>query len=95
MSFRHSIKRLERMSRGELISIRQANGSIKRFSQQDFAEAYIRNFDQMLAETEHEKPEAHPLQLAMLGAARWKPSYEVFTDGLRREPREIPDLSEP
>jgi hypothetical protein len=92
---RRWLRSLERSSKGELTSIVQRNGSIARFSQQDFAECYCRNFDQMLAETEHEKPAAHPLQLAMLGAARWKPSYEIYTDGLRREPREIPDLSEP
>ena len=92
---RRWLRSLERSSRGELISIVQADGSIKRFSQQDFADCYRRNFGQMFAEIEDEKPDAHPLQLAMLNAAHWKPSYEVFTDGLRREPGEVPDLSEP
>jgi hypothetical protein len=95
VGFRRSIKRLERMSRGELIPIRQADGSTKRFSQRDFANCFIRNLDQMLAETASEKPEAHPLQLALLNAARWKPSYEVYTDGLRREPTAVCNVVEP
>ncbi len=95
---RRWLRSLERSSRGELIAIPQADGSVSRFGMEDFAEAYVRNCRQREAKMDgkpEDAPRAHPVQEAMLLAAVWRPAYETYTDGLTDDIGPIPDLSEP
>ena len=98
---RQTIRRLERASRGEMISIKQLDGSVKRFPQSALAEAFVNNCERLCGE---DIP-PHPLSVAATNSSdpRWRESlaystqYIIGPDGIEYDPVEHgppEDLSE-
>ncbi len=91
MSLRGWIKRLERSSKGELVTFPQEDGSIARFHQDDLAEAFLVN--QWRIRGEYVPP--HPLTAAAANSSEevWRKSF--FAEATILADEEIEDLSEP
>ncbi len=91
-AMRSRLKRLERLVRGEQVAIRQHDGTILYFSEDELAPAFLN----AIARATHgpeEMPEEHPL----VTAARNSPDPEWINSFYSSEPSEEPveDLSEP
>ncbi len=88
MALRDRLKRLQRLSEGEMVVIPQADGSIKRFPASDLEAAFINECRRLRGEN----LEVHPLTLAAANSssAEWNRSAfaEMHIEG------EIEDLSE-
>ncbi len=95
MSLRGRFRRLERAYRGELIAIRQTDGTVKRFPRQALEEALLRNFEFLDACADGEDPP--PLtefQKALKGADNKEPWHDTFFD-FHEHTGAVEDLSEP
>ena len=90
MGLRGWIKRLERDARGEMVAIRQPDGSVERFPQSELAPAYLDAFDRAVGRSDPDEP---PHQLC--AAARNSPD-PAWQDSLYASERAEPveDLSE-
>ena len=94
MGLRNRLKRLERVSKAEMVSIPQLDGSIARFPRSALKEAFLRNMDFLHARANGEEPpEPHPLQLALWNAAQPEPWHETYYD-LIEDSGPVEDLSE-
>jgi hypothetical protein len=60
VGLRDGIKRLERDARGEMVAIRQPEGSVERFPQSELAPAYLESFDRAVGRSAPDEP-WHPL----------------------------------
>ena len=60
MGLRGWIKRLEREAQGEMVAIRQPDGSVERFPQSELASAYLDAFDRAVGRSAPDEP-WHPL----------------------------------
>ena len=94
MSLRGWIRKLERSSKGELVSIPQEDGSIACFHPDDLAEAFLANQRRLRGE---DHVPLHPLTVAATNSseAKWRESFfsemrVIDHDG----EEEIADLSE-
>ena len=73
--------RLERLERGNTITIVQKDGSVARFPQSALKEAFLRNMDFLHARADGEEPpEPHPLQLALQNAATRESWHDSYVD---------------
>jgi len=90
------VRRLKlKVAQGQMISIEQQDGTIKRFPTSALEEALVRNFAFLDAAADGEElPEPTELQLALMNAARSEPWHETFYDFIEN-PGPVPDLSEP
>jgi hypothetical protein len=91
---RSRIKRLEREARGELIEIRQMDGTVARFPLSEVKEAYINWFDRLGAGDD--APPEHPMLVAVRNSPDpyWSEGIYAVNDS-DAHTRPIPDLSEP
>ena len=95
MGLRGWIKRLERGSAEELISIPQVDGSVKRFSEADLKAAFLNGIDRATAEREEDRPPEHPLLIAAKNSSdpKWRNSFYADFEIVNDAP--LADLSEP
>jgi hypothetical protein len=89
------IKRLEHASKGEMISIPQRDGTIKRFTLDEARDAYINMMDRLGAG--EDAPPEHPFLAAVRNASDSVPLFlSAYAHG---DPEEwtapVEDLSEP
>ena len=84
------IKRLERDARGEMVAIRQPDGSVARFPQSELAAAYLDSVDRAVGRSDPAQP-WHPLCAAARNSPdpAWQDSFYACE---RAEP--VEDLSE-
>ena len=94
MGFRDKIKKLERLAERDVIEIPQKAGSVARFPQSAYKEAFLRNIAILRARANREEPpEPHPLSLAVRDAAHRESWHDSVFDMLG-ETGDIEDLSE-
>jgi hypothetical protein len=88
------LRRLERESEGEMVSIPQQNGSVARFPQSAYKEAFLNVVDRM-GGGGADVPPRHPLLEAARNSSdpRWRESFfsDIDYDGTANP---VPDLSE-
>ena len=89
---RDKLRRLERLAEGEVVAIRQKDGTVKRFPESALRDAYLNLMDRMGAG--EDAPPEHPLLKACRNSSdpEWSGSFYA-TDGDITAP--IEDLSEP
>ena len=85
-----TLKRLERLAEGNVVSIPQRDGTVRRFPESDLADAYVNAFRRTCGEPLDE----HPLSAAARtsSSAEWRDSILV---GPEEVPEHVEDLSEP
>jgi hypothetical protein len=87
------LRRLERESEGEMVSIPQQNGSVARFPQTAYKEAFLNAADRIGGGAD--VPPRHPLLEAARNSSdpRWRESFfsDIDYDGATNP---VPDLSE-
>jgi hypothetical protein len=90
VGLRDWIKRLERDARGEMVEIRQPDGSVERFPQSELAPAYLDAFDRAVGRSDPDEP-WHPLC-----AAAWNSPGPTWRDSFYACERAeaVEDLSE-
>ena len=95
MSLKSRFRRLERAYRGDMISIEQKDGTVKRFPRSALEEAFLRNLEFLDAAAEgREPPPLTEFQMALMNAAQREVWHETFFD-FHEHPGPVPDLSEP
>ena len=90
MGFRDKLKRLERQTRGEVISVPQQDGTTVRFPTSALKEAFLVNVDRLRGED----VAPHPLSLAIQNAAQREQWHNTFYDMVEVN-QDLEDLSEP
>jgi hypothetical protein len=95
MGLRGWVKRLERAGQGEMISIPQRDGTIKRFTLAEARDAYLNMMDRLGAG--EDAPPEHPYPTAVRNSSYPAPLFlSAYAHG---EPEEwtapVEDLSEP
>jgi hypothetical protein len=69
MGLRRRVRRLERETRGEPIEIRQREGTVERFYEDDWTDCFLHEYDRGRRHFEGEEPgSAHPLIKALRDA---------------------------
>ncbi len=95
MALRRWLRKVERAARGDLYSIRQKDGTVYYFGQEDLKEAFLRNCTFLRARANGEEPpEPHPLQIALVNAAHQEIWHGTYVD-LMDDSGPVEDLSEP
>lgn len=88
MGLRDRLRRLRRRAEGPVVSIPQQDGTVKRFPEREFVDAFLNAYDRSLGRTDEE----HPLCRAVKNSSdpAWRNSFYTA------EPPafEIEDLSE-
>ena len=94
MSLRRSLRKLERAYQGEVVSIPQKDGKVKKFPQSALLDAYSNFYDRLGAG--EDAPPEHPLIEAARNSSdpKWTGSFFAVNDG-DDWTRPIEDLSEP
>jgi hypothetical protein len=76
------VKRLEREARGGLTEIRQRDGTVKRFYEDDYIECFLHEYERGRRHFKGEDPgPAHPMVEALRGAAQAEVERLVPTQG--------------
>jgi hypothetical protein len=90
VGLRDRLRRLQKAAEGEMVAIRQRDGSVKRFPTSELAPAFLEAFERAVGRTDADEP-WHPLCEAALNSPdpAWRDSFYVSE---RAEPLE--DLSE-
>jgi hypothetical protein len=82
VSLRRWVKRLEREARGEAIEIRQRDGSVKWFYDDDYIECFLHEYERGRRHFDGEDPgPAHPIVEALRDAAEGEVERLVPTQG--------------
>ena len=93
-SLRKWIAKLERQAQGRQTAIPQKDGSVRRFSMSDLAQAYVQCWDMGSAGvTEEDTAGGRALLEAMENAAYPQRWYQTYFDAASIG--DVPDLSEP
>ena len=94
MDINAMIKKLERASQGEMISIPQRDGTIKRFTLAEARDAYLNMMDRLGAG--EEAPPEHPFLTAVRNSSDPAPLFlQAYAHGGPQEwTKPVPDLSE-
>jgi hypothetical protein len=88
------LRKLGRALEGEMIAIRQRDGSVARFPREALVTAFLANMDALRARANGEElPEPHPLHVALKNAATREIWHDTFFD-MFEDPRPVEDLSE-
>ena len=100
MGLRGRIRRLEQAARGDMVSIPQQDGSVKRFPASELLPAFVNSLERGRGDL----VEPHPLSIACDNSSDplWRESaystqYIIDEDGNLHDPADypVPDLSEP
>ena len=94
MSLRRSLRKLERAYQGEVVSIPQKDGTVKKFPHSALLDAYSNFYDRLGAG--EDAPPEHELVAAARNSSdpKWTGSFFAVNDG-DDWTRPIEDLSEP
>ena len=99
MGIRDRIKRLEQAARGDMVSIPQQDGSVKRFPQSELLPAFVNSLERGRGEA----VEPHPLCIAcdnssdpIFRNSAYSTQYIIDEDGNLHDPANypVPDLSD-
>ena len=91
MGLRDRLRQLQKRAEGEMVSIPQQDGTVKRFPTHQFAEAFLSALDRACGTADPEEPE-HPLSLAARNSSDPKWRNSAYWADLAEHPPE--DLSE-
>jgi hypothetical protein len=89
MGLKGMLRHLRKEARGELVEIRQRDGSVARFTQSDLQDAFLVNTRRLCGEN----IESHPLSVAIRNAANREPWHDSFFD-MVEVGENVEDLSE-
>ena len=90
MGIRDRLRRLQRLSEGEMVVIVQQDGTTARFPEAALKDAFCRNMDRLRGMD----VEPHPLSVAIQNAAHCEPWHDSFFD-MVEVGENVADLSEP
>jgi hypothetical protein len=92
VAFRDRLRRLQRLSEGEAVTIRQTDGTVKRFPESALREAFIEDLDRTAGRVGPETP-VHPILTALRNSGDPAP-LGLFMGGGEGSLEPLEDLSE-